>query len=298
MTIANRIKPYLFILLGTLALCIGLRLFLVPFKLSPGGVSTVSTVLFYLFRVPLSFTNLFVNGVLFLFGYKYLGKDGILKTACGVIFTSLFLAVLDNISFGQGDVFAASVFGGILMGLGVGLAVRQEASTGGSDFAALILHRFFPHISVSLFILLIDLIIIFLSGLIFKSFSTSFYSALALAVSMKTTDLILAFGDAAKSVYILSDKTEEISAAIGEVFSRGTTGIPARGMYRKTEGLMLLSVVSPKELPSLIHLIRRMDPSAFLIVSDAREVLGEGFKSGTGYDKMMINKKLNRHYDG
>ena len=294
MAIKKHLEQYFLILSGTLFLALGLRLFLVPFKISPGGVSTISTVLFYLFRVPLSFTTLIINGILFPLGIKFLGKTGVLKTIFGVLTSSLFLALFENFTLPYGDILAASITGGVLMGAGVGLSVRQEASTGGSDFAALILNRLFPHISVSHFILLIDFIIIAASGFIFKSFSVSFYSALSLIISMKTTDLILSFGDAAKSVFILSEKAREISSAIHTHFERGTTGISARGMYREKEGLMLLSVVSPKELPSLIHFIRAIDSSAFLVIFDAREVLGEGFKSGTSYDKIHQSKKRSR----
>lgn len=294
MTIKKHIKQYFLILTGTFLLAVGLRLFLVPYKISPGGVSTISTTFFHLFRVPLSVTTLFINGILFLFGYKYLGREGILKTAFGVLTSSLFLALFEGYAISHIDIVAASITGGVLMGAGVGLSVRQDASTGGSDFAALILNRLFPHISVSHFILLIDFIIISVSGLIFKSFSVSFYSALSLMVSMKTTDFILSYGDVAKSVFILSEKTREISDAIHTRFSRGTTGISVRGMYRKKEGLMLLSVVSPKELPALIHVIRSIDASAFLVISDAREVLGEGFKSGSSYDNIIITKKRSR----
>ncbi len=285
-----RYHKYFGIIIGAFLLALGLNLFLVPFRISPGGVSTIGTILLYFWGVPLSVTTLLLNAVLFLFGYKILGKSAVIKTIWGVIFSSLFLELCAYFPVYTEDVLMATLSGGILTGLGIGLAVRQEASTGGSDFAALMLHRFFPHISVSFFILFIDAVIILLAGVVFGSITVSFYSALTLFVSMKTTDLVLTFGDTAKSIFILSPKTEEISACVQARFSRGTTGIYSRGMYFGKDGLMLFCVVSPKELPALVRLVRSVDETAFIVISDAREVLGEGFKTDTGFDTPKNSK--------
>ncbi len=285
------LKEYFFIAAGSFILALGLTLFLAPMKISSGGVGSIATVFLHLFSIPLSLTTLFVNAVLFLFGYKFLGKSSVMKTLAGILFCSLFLEVTAYFPVYTEDILIATLIGGILMGLGVGLAVRQEASTGGSDFAALILNRFFPHFSVSFLMLWIDCAIILISGLVFRSITVTFYSAITLVVSMKATDLVLTFGDAAKSIYILSPKTQEISVRIQERFERGTTGIYSKGMYSDQNSLMLLSVVSPKELPVLIHLVRDIDKDAFIVVSDAREVLGEGFKTGTAYDNIRDTRQ-------
>ncbi len=282
----KKIKECFFIAFGALVLAFGLVLFLAPMKLSSGGVSTVSTVLLHLFGIPLSYTTLSVNALLFLLGYRFLGKAALVKTAAGVLFLSAFLEIASLFPVYTEDIFISTVIGGIFMGVGLGLVIRQEASTGGSDFAALVLHRFFPHISVSLFILLLDCIIIAAAGLVFHSVTVTVYSGIALFVSMQTTNAILSFGDAAKSLLILSGKTDEISACIQSRFERGTTGIYSRGMYENKDVLMLLSVVSPKELPILLHLVRQIDKNAFVVIFDAREVVGEGFGSGAGYDKI------------
>ena len=272
------VKEFFFIILGSLLLSVGLLVFLVPGRLSSGGISTIGTVLLYLADFPLFITSFILNAVLFIFGWKYLEKRTILKTVAGILFTSLFLALYSALPVYQEDVILASVLGGILIGAGLGLVIRQEASTGGSDFAALILHRFFPHISVSHWIMLIDFGIIAVSGLVFKSVTITFYSAIALFISMKVADLIFSYGDAAKSIYVFSYKANEIAQFIKEHFSRGSTGIYCQGMYTKQDGMMLLSVVTPKEAPILIRQIHRIDGNAFIILSDVREVLGEGFK--------------------
>lgn len=272
------LKEYFYISLGSLLLAVGLLVFLIPGKLSSGGISSIGTVLLYLADIPLFITSFILNAVLFILGWKYLEKRTILKTVAGILFTSLFLALYAVLPVYGEDILLASILGGILIGAGLGLVIRQEASTGGSDFAALILHRFFPHISVAHWILLIDFGIIAISGLVFKSAEITFYSAIALVVSMRVADLILSYGNAAKSICVFSYKTNEIAEFIKVQFSRGSTGIYCQGMYTKQDSMMLLSVVTPKEAPILIRQIHHIDKNAFIIISDVREVLGEGFK--------------------
>lgn len=278
MQLKRTFTEYVLIAFGSLVLAIGLNLFLVPVKLSTGGIGSVGTMLLYLFRIPLSVSNLVLNAVLFVFGYKYIGRKAVFKTVAGVLFLSLFLSLTAGVwSYGE-DVLMSALVGGLLCGFGVGLVVRQEGSTGGSDFAALILHKLFPHLSVSVLLMCIDFVIVAASGLVFRSVTVMLYSLLALLVAAKAADIILTVGDVAKSVYILSDKNEEIARCVHTRLKRGATGIFSRGMYSGSDGIMLLCVVSPKELPQLVHLVRDIDKSAFIIISDAREVLGEGFK--------------------
>lgn len=272
------IKEYVFIALGSFVLAVGLNQFLVPVKLSTGGIGSVGTMLYYLFRIPLSVTNLVLNALLFVFGYKYIGKAAVFKTIAGVLFLSLFLALTEKMwQYGE-DAFMSALVGGLLCGIGVGMVVRVEGSTGGSDFAALILHRLFPHLSVAVLLMGIDFVIVLVSGVVFRSVTVMFYSFLALFVAARVADVILTMGDVAKSVYILSGKYDEIARCIHTRLERGATGVHSRGMYTGTDTVMLLCVVSPKELPVLIHAVRDIDKSAFVIICDAREVWGEGFK--------------------
>ena len=182
---------YLYIAVGSFVLAFAINFFLVPFKISTGGVSGVGTVLYYLMNIPLSVTTLVINAVLFFFGYKTLRKSGIAKTVAGIVLLSLFLEFTENFGYYREDMLIAAVFGGILVGVGVGLVVLKDASTGGSDFAALILHKAIPHISVATFILLIDTLVIVASGIVFKDYTIMFYSVISLYISSKVTDFIL-----------------------------------------------------------------------------------------------------------
>ena len=220
---------YLYILIGAFILAFAITYFLNPIKISTGGVAGVGTVLYYIANVPLSVTTLLVNAVLFIFGYKTLRSGAVLKTVAGILFLSGALAITPVLGTYDKDIMICSIFGGILVGLGVGLVVYKDGSTGGSDFAALILHKLIPHISVATFILLIDSAVIIASGLVFRDYTIMFYSVLSLYISSKVTDWVLVSGDHAKSVFIISKKHEEIAGAIMKDMVRGVTGIYSKG---------------------------------------------------------------------
>lgn len=272
------IKSYLFIAIGAFMLAAGLNMFLVPCKISSGGVSSIGTMLLYKFDIPMSVTNIFFNAVLFVLGYKFVGKNSVLRTIAGIIFLSAFLEITKYLPAFEDDIFISTVIGGVLVGIGVGFVVKVEASTGGSDFAGLILKNFFPHIPVATLILFIDSAIIIISGIVFKSYMIAFYSAIAMFIASKVTDSIMTMGDAAKSVYIISSENEKISQMIMNTFNRGVTGVYSKGLYTGSENMMLLCAVSPKQLPRLINKVKEIDADAFVIVSDVKEVHGEGFK--------------------
>ncbi len=280
------VSDYALITLGTFMVALGISVFLAPNKLSPGGVTAVGTVLLHLFNIRLSITNLVINAILFVLGYKYLGKSAVVKTVYGIVALSAFLEVASLIPLYTGDVIISSVAGGILMGVGVGLVIRREGSTGGSDFAALILNRFFPHISTAKLIMAIDGVIIALAGVVFGSLEVTFYSAVTLFVATRVADAICTLGNAAKTVQIFSEKNDEIADMILHELNRGVTGMHCKGMYTDRESMMLLCVVSPKHLPIIINRVRKIDKGAFIVVNDTKEVLGQGFALESSYDKI------------
>ena len=284
----NKRKAFListcFIVLGSLILAIGINLFLAPNKISSGGISTIGTILLHLFGVRMSVTNIALNALLFILGFKYLGKGAVIKTVIGIVALTAFLELTSYLPVYTEDMLLATVVGGVLVGLGVGLVVRQYASTGGSDFAALIIRRFMPHVPLATIILVLDCAVIIASGLVFRSVTVTIYSVIAMYISSKVTDSVVILGNKAKAVQIFSHETETIATYVMEKFERGATGIHSRGMYSGTEKLMLLCVVSPKELPLLLRAVKNIDPTAFIVINDAKEVLGEGFKAHADYD--------------
>ncbi|MBQ6795648.1 MAG: YitT family protein [Clostridia bacterium] len=269
---------YLYIATGAFILAIGISCFLVPMKLSTGGVSGVGTVLYYFFNVPLSVTTLVINAGLFVMGYRMLKKEAIFKTLAGILFLALFLEITGLFGTYTEDRLIASLFGGILAGIGVGLTVIRGASTGGSDFAALMINKRMPHVSVATVIMIIDGIVITLSGIAFKDYTVMFYSVISLYVAGRVTDFIMVRGNWAKSVYIISEKHEEIARAIIEDMDRGVTGIYGKGIYENKDKMLLMCIVKGREIPNLLERIKSLDGKAFTVIADVKEVHGEGFK--------------------
>lgn len=285
---------YSCIVAGTFILAFAIAVFLNKVELSTGGVSGIATVLNNLpIEIPLWATTLSINVVLFVFGFKMLPKSSILKTVVGIGLFSGFLAITELLadtllkSFVDKlaeDIWVCSIFGGVLVGVGVGLVVLRDASTGGSDFAALMLHKVMPHISVGTFIMIIDTTIILASGLVLglngeeKSFMIIFYSVVSLFISNKITDFILVGGDKGRSVYIVSKNSDAIAQRVMNELERGVTAIHSRGCYEGYEGEMLMCIVRTKEVPRILSIVREVDPSAFTVISEVKEVRGLGFK--------------------
>lgn len=269
---------YLYIAMGAFILAMGINCFLVPMKLSTGGVSGVGTVLYYFFNIPLSVTTLVINAGLFVMGYRMLKKEAIFKTLAGILFLALFLEITGSLGTYTEDRLIASLFGGIMAGIGVGLTVIRGASTGGSDFAALMINKRMPHVSVATVIMIIDGIVITLSGIAFKDYTVMFYSVISLYVAGRVTDFIMVRGNWAKSVYIISEKHEEIARAIIEDMDRGVTGIYGKGIYENKDKMLLMCIVKGREIPNLLERIKSLDGKAFTVIADVKEVHGEGFR--------------------
>ncbi|MBQ3017320.1 MAG: YitT family protein [Clostridia bacterium] len=268
---------YSFVALGSLILSLGINLFLVPLKLSPGGISGVGTVLFYFFNIPLSLTNLIINIALFFVGFKVLGRASIIKALFGALSLSLFLELSRFIDAPTLDMVGATILGGALVGLGVGLIIRVGGSSGGSDLLGLILKKHLPHVSIATIILIIDASIIVISGALFGELSITIYSLICMFISARVSEAVIDVGLRAKSIYIMSKSHEEIKKIILTDFKRGVTEIYTQGGFLGEKRPMLFTVVSLKEAPRLAKEISKIDPSAFLVISDVREVIGEGF---------------------
>ncbi len=277
-SIERFIFEFLFITLGCFLLAVSINVFLLPNNISAGGISSVGVILFHLFKIRISITNLIFNAVLFFFGYKSLGRYAVVKTALGTVLLSLFLELSSGFPVYKENQIIAAISGGILMGVGVGLVVKVDASTGGSDFAGLILKKFFGHIPLARLIMIIDCAVVILSGVVFKSFTITFYSVMTLFVSSLITDKLITAGDEAKMIMIISQKKDEIAEQILVKYERGITGIHSVGMYSNSETVMLMCIVAPKELPKYLNMIKEIDKKAFIIIGNVNEVIGEGFK--------------------
>lgn len=291
------LKDYLWIVLGSIITAAAINIFLVPYKIAPGGVTGIATVIYYLGgqKLPVGTIMLLLNIPLFIFGMKFIGGKFIIRTLFSTIFLSVVIDLSESFTNGFSAVFALeklsdspdyllySIFGGFFMGLGLGLVFKSGATTGGTDLAARILNHFAPGLTMGRALLFIDSAVIIVAAVAFKSFLLALYSILALYISSKIVDVILEGINFAKAVYIISDYADDIAKSILKDLDRGVTGLNGTGMFTGKNKRVLFCVIQRGQLPMLKLIVRKVDPSAFVILSDVAEVLGEGFKT---YDEV------------
>ncbi len=288
-------KDYLWIIAGSIITAGAINIFLVPYKIAPGGVTGIATVVYYLSgnRFPVGVTMLVLNIPLFLFGMRFIGGRFTIRTLFSTIFLSAvidltqpftdyftqhYLTKLGSLTANP-DYLLYSIFGGFFMGAGLGLVFRSGATTGGTDLAARIVNHFVPHLTMGQILLIIDSSVILFAAISFNSFLLALYAILSLYISSKVIDAILEGVNFAKAVYIISDKSEEIAKLILVELDRGVTALKGTGMYTGADKQVLYCVLQRGQLPLLKLLVKKTDPSAFVILTDIREVLGEGFKT-------------------
>lgn len=273
----QKIKEYVFVLLGAFFLAFAVQFFLVPAKISTGGVSGIGTLLLYTLGVPLFVTVPAVNAVIFIFGFRSLPRSALTKSLFGVAALSFFLSQTEKIPAYRGEPILGAVFGGALAGVGVGLTLLQTASTGGTDLMALMIHEKKPHLTPGRLILWMDSVIILSSGFFLGDLTVILFSLISLYISNLTVDWVLTRGDLAKSVWVISKASSSIARDIHHRLSRGVTGIAVHRYYSNTAGEMLFCVLKNRQVPLLLELIHQRDPAAFTFISDVRKVRGEGF---------------------
>ncbi len=271
----QKIKDYALMTLGVAVAVAGLNFFLVPAKIAAGGVSGIATILYHLFEAPLGVSIAALNIPLFIFGIRLIGKSFAIRTTYSLILYSLLAQVLPIPE--EQDLLLGCVYGGVLVGAGIGLVVRSGGSTGGTDMAARMLSSRSKNMSVGVLVFAIDFVVIGASALAFD-FTLALYAIASLFISAKVIDFFTEGLSAAKAFYIISDKSSEIAKAIMEQMERGVTALKAQGVYSGKSKEVLLCVLEWRtEGPKLKSIVKSIDEKAFVIVADVKEVLGEGF---------------------
>jgi uncharacterized membrane-anchored protein YitT (DUF2179 family) len=276
---------YFQIALGSFIGAVGLSMFLVPNKVAAGGISGLATVLHHLFGLPVGLTMLALNLPLFVMALLVLGKGFGAKTLIGTLLFSVFTELTKEFSAITQDLLLSSVYGGLILGVGLGLVFKARGTTGGSDLASMLIHHFIPSVSIGQGIFLVDFFVIAFDGIAFN-WELAMYSWIALFVSSKVIDLLQEGINYAKAVYIISNHIEVISKKISDEMQRGVTLLWGKGGYTGEDRNILLCVVTRFELTRLKKTVQEEDPHAFLIVHDVHEVLGEGFS----FKKEDINR--------
>jgi len=283
---------YSHIILGSIIMAAGYSFFISPYKIVPGGVYGIGIVVHYMTKglfafapdgFPIGLFGLLLNVPLTIIGIRVLGPRFGVKTVVGFILTSSFIDILTMI-FGEdplqigADVLLASVFGGVLIGFGLGLIFRARATTGGSDIVAMILAKYTKR-SLGQLIIIVDSVIVLLALAVFQDWRIPLYSWITIFVTGKVIDIVVQGMSYEKSLMIISNKHQEIRKMVLNDLNRGGTYLHGEGLYSGEKRNVLFIVVTRRELAMLQDYISRIDPEAFMAVTDSNEVLGNGFRS-------------------
>lgn len=266
------------IAVGAVLMGVALSVFMVPFKIAPGGVSGIATVLHYLTGLRVSVLIPLINIPIFIIGIIRLERDSIVKSVFGTVVLSIATETAAILPPPTSDPLISAVFGGAVMGIGISAVLSRGGTTGGTDILVLVIRRSFSEVSVGRLYLLIDGAVIAMAGLAFSSGEVIFYSAVSLVVSTYMTDAALEGLNLARLVYIISDSNREICDRIYAELKRGVTGLNSVSMYSGRSGRILMCVIRKGQLSKLKKIIQDIDKDAFVIICDAKEVMGSGFK--------------------
>jgi uncharacterized membrane-anchored protein YitT (DUF2179 family) len=281
----DRMTSLLAITLGTAIYAFGLHYFVISNELMEGGVTGISILLNYVFGIPLSISTLVLNIPLFYLGWRMFGKDSMFYTIYGVISLSFFLWIVEWLIRYKWimpfqttqDYFLATLYAGVTLGAGLGLVFRYGGTTGGSDIAARIGHKLRGW-SMGQVILYIDVIVIGVS-LFYIPKEKVLYSLVAVYISSRMIDYITEGAYAAKAFTIISDHAEQLASTISKELNRGVTLFPAKGAYSGQSKEVVYCVIYRQESRRLREIIKGIDPTAFIIIDEVHDVVGEGFKT-------------------
>ncbi len=273
---------YTLIIVGSFILASGFVLFITPYKIVPGGVYGVSIVLHYVLGTPVGLMALAFDIPLTIIGTKILGPRFGMKTVVAFVLTAFFNDGLTYL-YGyeplvHGDALLSSIFGGLFLGVGLGLIFKSRATSGGSDIIAMIISKY-ARMPVGQLMIMVDSTIVLLGLIVFKDWKIPLYSLIVIFITGKVLDTILEGINYDKVLFIISDKFDEIGEKIIHDLNRGGTFISGRGMYNQKEKQIIFTVVNRREVTILQEYIHRVDPHAFVTVLNSNEILGEGFKS-------------------
>jgi uncharacterized membrane-anchored protein YitT (DUF2179 family) len=272
---------YSLIVIGAFILAAGFVFFITPYKLVPGGVFGVGIVLYHLLGIPVGLTGLAFNIPLTIVGIKLLGPRFGVKTVVGFVLTSVFIDgltyLIGDMALVEDDALLSSIFGGVLIGFGLGLIFKAKASSGGTAILSQIVAKY-TRMPLGQTLIIIDSIIVLLGLVAFGDWKIPLYSWIVIFITGKVIDITMEGMSYEKTIFIISDKYEEIRHKIIHDIRRGGTYIEGKGMYNNTDKKIIFVNVTRRELSILTEFVHEVDPKAFLTVIEASEILGEGFK--------------------
>ena len=274
---AERFFSYAQILFGALVGGAAYPLFLTPNRIAPGGITGVATILNTLLGWPVGTVSLLLNLPLFMISYKAMGRIFAFRSLVATVLFSLFIDVLPLRPMTD-DPLLGALYGGVLLGIGLGLIMRGGATTGGSDMIARMVHKRFPFISTGAFLFAIDFAVVAAAGFLIGT-SEALYALINIFLTAKVMDVVIVGFSSNKACFVVSTRWQEISGRILRDMGRGVTQLTARGGFTGEERPTLLCVISRSEITSFKRILREEDENAFVIIVEAHEAIGDGFNS-------------------
>ena len=277
----DKLKNALLLVVGCAVSGLAYALFLIPHHFVPGGISGIAIIINYFAGLPVGALIVVLNIPVFLLGLKTMGKKYVLHSLAGMLVSSLFIDLFNKVlkvPSATDNTILAAIYGGVMLGVGLGIIFRGRASTGGSDIIGMVVSKH-TGMSLGFGIMIADFVIISASGLAFGSLEAPLYGYLVLFLSTKVIDMILEGWSYSKLVIITSSRTQEIADFILRGLDRSGTALRSRSLYLNREGELLLTVIHRKQLSDLRAFVKKTDPEAFVIINDTYDVLGKGFKS-------------------
>ena len=272
------IAVYLKILIGSALYAAGFQFFLYPNAIATGGVTGIAMIINFFSGFPVGIMTLIINVPLFLFSWKKYGLSFILMSLAGTVLSSVMVDIFSLIPLEvTHEPLLGAIYGGIIKGLGLGIVYHTGATTGGVDIVAKFLRRRHQHINFSTFILGLDAAVITAFAVLFKRYDSAMYAIICMFIASKVIDLVLYGAVNSKVCYIITDKSEEIKDGIVNALHRGVTFLHGEGAWSGQEKHVILCVIKQSQIVELKHLVGAVDDRAFVIVSDSREVFGNGF---------------------
>ncbi|MBP3644867.1 MAG: YitT family protein [Clostridia bacterium] len=272
----EQVLAYTQIVFGCVLGAAAYPLFLTPNHISPGGLTGIAMVFNYLFGAPVGTTSLLMNVPLFIIGFRAMGRVFVFRSLIAALLFSLLIDIIP-LPVATMNPLLGAVFGGVILGVGLGLILRGGATTGGTDMAARMLHKKFQHISVGTILFAIDCVSVLMAGISIEV-EYALYALICIYISDKVVDMVMTGVTHEKACYIISNHYEAIKQEIMIKLERGVTVLHAEGGWSGQQRPVLLCVLSAQEVGRVKAIVRTADETAFVFISDAHEVLGEGFR--------------------
>ena len=265
---------------GAFLYSIGIYCFFESASVAPGGVSGIAIMAKYLINIPVGVFSIVANIPLMAIALKKISRTFVLKSVKSLLICSIILdmVVTPYFPFYSGDRMLASIFGGIFAGAGMAIIFMRGSSTGGTDVLSLLIEQKFPHIQIGTGIMIVDFVIVAVSAVVFKDVESALFGLVAIFCQTRVIDTLIYGLNKGRQILIISKNNEKIAKCIINEVKRGATFIPVKGAYKNKEGQMLLCVVRRAEYYMLKNIIHKTDPDAFVVTSEACQVLGEGFE--------------------